>query len=308
MGTGLVRRSSAARFHPPEERDLVRGIAYFRHGPPAGTEAGPPPRRPTRSAWAHWRTALPWTLFALGLFLIPALVHEGAGFWGAGVCHRITERSFVVGGVQLPLCARCSGIFISFLVTVVVSFLRGRRRPADLPPVGVTVALFLFLVVVGLDGLNSYLALFPVLPHLYPPGNTLRLLTGSLEGIALAAFLTPILHMTLWREPQEVRSIPNFRELGLVVLAAWAVGGLLLWHPPLLFYPLAVLSLAGLFVALSTVNTLLVALVARRVGRVVQWNEALTLFGWGCVLAMLEAAAMAWVRYLLIGSFALSMG
>jgi uncharacterized membrane protein len=308
MDTGLVQGSIENGANPPEGSRVVRGIVFNHNGSPAGVGAPPPADRRVSHGWANWRWTLPLALLALGLVLVPAIAHEGPGFWGAGVCHRIVERSFVVAGVQLPLCARCTGVFIAFLTTVVVCFLRGRRRPADLPPPGVTVALFMFLVIVGVDGLNSYLALFPALPHLYEPSNTLRLLTGSLEGVALASFLQPILHMTLWQKPQEVRSIPNFRELGLVVLASWGVGLLALWHPPFSLYPLTVLSLAGLFVALSTVNTLLVALVAGRVGRVIHWSEALALFGWGCVVAMLEIAAMAWFRYWLIGSFSLSLG
>ena len=29
------------------------------------------------------------------------------------ICHQITERSFAYGGVQLPVCARCFGLYLS---------------------------------------------------------------------------------------------------------------------------------------------------------------------------------------------------
>ncbi len=253
------------------------------------------------------RILLPLGLLFAGWVLFPLLAGEGLGFWGAGVCHRIVERSFVVDGEQLPLCVRCTGIYLGFLSTVVVSFLRGRRRPAGLPPLGITILLGLFLAAVGLDGLNSYMALFPGLPHLYEPHHALRLLTGTLEGVALAAFLWPVLHASLWQTPQEQRSIPNLRELGLVLLVALGLGALAYWHPPLSFYPLALLSLAGIFLAMGTLGTMLVAVIAGRLGKVTTWGQALCLFAWGSLVALLEMAALSWVRYALLGSFSFSL-
>lgn len=36
-------------------------------------------------------------------------------------CHQMPERSFFVGGYQLPLCARCTGIVIGHVAGIVVS-------------------------------------------------------------------------------------------------------------------------------------------------------------------------------------------
>ncbi len=253
--------------------------------------------------WSAW--IIPLGLFCLGLLVFPFLAGEGPGFWGAGVCHRIAERSFIIAGQQLPLCARCTGVYIGFLSAIVVSFLRGRRRPAGLPPIGIVFTLILFLVAVGIDGINSYLAFFPNLPHLYEPHNTLRIVTGTLEGIALAGFILPSVHMTLWETPQEVRAIPNLRELGFIMLGAGAVDLLLLWHPTLSLYPALLVSLLGLFLAMGMINALLVAVVSRRAGRVASWSEAAAILAWGGVLATLEMAGMAWLRFFLTGSFSL---
>jgi len=274
-------------------------------GKPTPTAAYVRVDRPPRGAFLRW--LVPLALLLLGLVLFPLLTHEGIGVWGAGMCHRIVERSFVVGGVQLPLCARCTGIYLAFLTTVAVCVARGRRRPANLPPRGITLLLIGFLLLVGVDGVNSYLSLLPMLPHLYEPHNTLRLLTGTLEGIALAGLLWPVLHMSLWAVPEETRSIPNLRELGLIVLAALALDGLVLWHPPASLYPLAVLSVAGLLVALGIVFTLLVAAAARKAGRVTSWREVGNLLAWGALLALAAMAAFAGGRYLLIGSFTFSL-
>jgi len=60
--------------------------------------------------------------------------------------------------------------------------------------------LVLFVVAMGFDGVNSYLTLLPILPHLYEPHNWLRLTTGTLEGIALAAVVLPVFNQTMWAD------------------------------------------------------------------------------------------------------------
>jgi len=274
--------------------------------PDPGADPGLSPQDEQRSPGAPCLWLVPLALSVLLFFLLPWLTHTGLAFWGAGPCHRISERSYLIAGRQLPLCVRCTGLYLGYLTTMVFSFLRGRRRPAGLPPPAILGALGLFILLVGVDGLNSYLSLLS-LPHLYEPHNTLRLLTGTLEGIALAGVFLPMLHVTLWQQPQEVRSIPNWREMGLLLLAAAGVALLALWHPRLSFCPLTLLSIAGLLVALGVLNTLLVGLVARRIGRSSRWSQVLTLFYWGTLLALLELAALAWLRFSLTGSFSISL-
>ncbi len=167
--------------------------------------------------------------------------------------------------------------------------------------------LLLFLLIVGVDGINSYFSLFPALPHLYEPHNALRLLTGTLEGIALAGLLLPLLHMTLWENPQDVRSFPSLGELGLVLLVAGLVDLLVIWQPGPSFYPLALLSLAGLVLALGITTTPLVAVLTRRAGTLTRWSQAVTFLGWGMLLSLLAMAAVAWIRYLITGAFYFSL-
>ena len=39
-------------------------------------------------------------------------------------CHQMPERSFFIGGYQLPLCARCTGILAGHVIGMVVSLFR----------------------------------------------------------------------------------------------------------------------------------------------------------------------------------------
>lgn len=47
---------------------------------------------------------------------------------GSLVCHQLPERSFHVAGVQLPVCARCTGLYASALVGALAWLMRANRR------------------------------------------------------------------------------------------------------------------------------------------------------------------------------------
>ena len=78
----------------------------------------------------------------------------------------------------------------------------------------------------ALDGLNSFLALMG-LPHLYAPSNLLRLITGALEGITIAAILLPAINITLWRAP--IRDAQRHGRSRLLLAARSAPAWLSWW-------------------------------------------------------------------------------
>ena len=36
-------------------------------------------------------------------------------------CHQMPERSFFIGGYQFPLCARCTGIAVGHILSIIIS-------------------------------------------------------------------------------------------------------------------------------------------------------------------------------------------
>jgi uncharacterized membrane protein len=59
---------------------------------------------------------------------LPAAISAIAYAVGSLVCHQIPERSFHLAGVQLPVCARCSGIYAGAAIASWVALLRPLRR------------------------------------------------------------------------------------------------------------------------------------------------------------------------------------
>ena len=57
----------------------------------------------------------------------------GAYAIGHLVCHQLPERSFYLGGVALPVCARCTGIYVAAAIAAVSAAAWGPASAADGP-------------------------------------------------------------------------------------------------------------------------------------------------------------------------------
>lgn len=215
---------------------------------------------------------------------------------GYAVCHQIPARSFYAGGRQLPLCARCTGTFLGTLLGFTSLMLLGKGRASYMPPPKVIVLLASFMMIWAIDGLNSYLALFTNMPHLYEPRNILRLATGTFHGLTLSIIIYPVFNFTLWKAPTARKVLEDFRELfGLVILAIFLI---LTVQAELdfLLYPLAILSAVAVLVLLTLVNTLIVLVATRQEGQAVTPGDALLPLWLGFFASLLEIGVIDLLR------------
>ena len=231
--------------------------------------------------------------------MLLSFVFDVLRFLGGGVCHQLPDRSLQVAGQALPLCARCSGTYLGAVIGLLAVLLPGRGRASLLPRWPALATLGAFLTAWGIDGLNSYLTFFPEIPHLYPPTNTLRLLTGALEGLALSLLLWPVAGFTLWRRPRE-EPITSVRELVAPVASTVAVVGLLSLEMPGLLLAAGVLSILGLLSIFALLNALLLIVVTRREGRFDNGLQTLPLLASTFLLGAAELALLSTLRHWLL--------
>ncbi len=211
---------------------------------------------------------------------------------GYAICHQMSEHSYHLGGRQLPLCARCTGIYLGALGGLLMLPALGKGRVARLPSLKLLTILVGFTILFAIDGLNSYLAFFPHAPHLYEPRNIFRLITGTFHGLALIIIVFPILNFTLWREAEEESSVDSFAEF--LPFAGLAIFIVLIVHmgAPFFFYPLAIVSTLGVIVLVTILNLLIVLVATRREASAVVLSDV-TFPALGAVLlTLLELGAM----------------
>lgn len=220
---------------------------------------------------------------------------------GYGICPQRVSHSYFLAGQQLPVEARMMGMFVGFLLSVMVFAGLGRFRAKRLPTWPYLLVLTVFGASMAFDGLNA--TVYDLgLPHLYAPLNSVRLITGLLMGAAMAGLLWPILNMTVWRHAPNVPVIDRPWHLALLLLPLGLFAAVILVGVDWLLYPVSLLTTVGQVTLLATLGTVIATAVLRRDGRATSaWDLAPSVVA-GLALAALLLAAMAAMRYAVLGT------
>lgn len=96
------------------------------------------------------------------------------------VCHQRPERSFTLGGASLPVCARCTGLYVGALVAGGLLLVRGRTHGGD-PATDASRG----RAVLGLGLLPNLLTLVAEWSTGSAPSNALRAAAGAALGLAV---------------------------------------------------------------------------------------------------------------------------
>jgi uncharacterized membrane protein len=219
---------------------------------------------------------------------------------GYGLCHQLPERSFFGGGVQVPVCARDTGIYFGVLISfAIIAALHRGVRPRGMPTRAGWVMIVLMIGTMALDGGTEYAGLRGTT-------NELRLITGLLSGFAIGALITPMVNDELWRTSSGERVLSTPWRMALWLAAVPVSYAIVYWGLPYLgaAYPLLVaVAIVATLVLVNLVMVCVLPVFERRAVRVVDaWAPALValllsfLEIWGS--GMLRSATVALARLL----------
>jgi uncharacterized membrane protein len=238
---------------------------------------------------------------SLWAFFTPHGVDGKLGAVGYAVCHQIDSHTLSVGGRLLPLCARCTGMYLGALAALMVLAPHDKRGGS--PSKAKLVVLAVLFLVFVVDGVNSSLALISVEAPLYPPSNLLRLVTGLMMGIILANLLIPLWNQSLWIEKDVRPVLGTWKRFLLLIVCEVAVGILVWFDIPWLYYPIGVLSTGTIFLILGMVYSLLWSIILNKENTLKKFNDGLLFFLLGLICAWLQIGLMDLVRFSLTGTW-----
>jgi uncharacterized membrane protein len=267
-----------------------------------------PTLRIDRILWKGGISLFAIILLVIWLFFTPPGLLGKADAVGYAVCHRIDARSFHLDSRQMPLCARCSGQYLGAVLGLAYQAVVGRRRVGR-PSWGIILVLATFLVAYGVDGVNSYFHLpplmsaFPDLPRLYEPSNTLRLLTGTGIGLGIAVALFPAFNSTVWKDTDPRPAINGWRSFGILVGVAFILDLLVLTENSVVLITLALVSAAGVIILLTMVYTIVLLMLFHQENRVLGFSQALIPLVGGFCIAIMQIALIDALRYLITHSW-----
>lgn len=244
----------------------------------------------------------------VGLFLVVSLLFLGwlsyappgllgkADALGYAVCHRLDARSFHLGERQLPLCARCSGMYLGAVLGLVFQAVLAPRKSGS-PPVKVIVVFILFFLGFAIDGSNSFLSLILGKGPLYEPSNTLRLFTGTGMGLGIAAVLYPALGQTIWQQSTPQPALVNLRITLLMVLIALGLDLLVLSELAVVLFALALISAAGVLLLLTLIYTMMLVIIFHQENHFSFLYQLWPAFLGGLLAALTQVFASDIIRY-----------
>jgi uncharacterized membrane protein len=131
------------------------------------------------AAAAAWAAALPLATYASARLGGENLAYPFAlavYALGSVVCHQRPERSFEAWGSQLPVCARCAGIYFGAALAALVSLAPDLRMPARWFRAALLAASVPTLATLSYEWFTGDM-----------PANALRAATGSAFGAVVAA-------------------------------------------------------------------------------------------------------------------------
>jgi uncharacterized membrane protein len=253
----------------------------------------------------YWKALV---ILAFVLILVAWLLNTPPGLLGKAdavgyaVCHRIDLRTFHMGDRQMSLCSRCSGMYLGAMLGLIYQGVIGRRR-SGIPSWKILVPISIFALFFIIDGVNSFLSFFPRAPGLYEPNNTLRLITGTGMGLAIAIALYPAFNSTVWRLVDPRPALLNLKSFILLVLFAAALNVLILQNIPIVLYILSLISAAGVLVLLTLVYTMLLMMVFKVENGYNQVSQMVYTLVGGLTVALIQIGLLDYLRFLFTGTW-----
>lgn len=132
-----------------------------------------------------------WLAIIMFAPLLPVPLAGIAYLAGSLICHQLPERSFHIGAAQLPVCARCLGIYVGLGGTLMFRVL-GSRVPGSIVP-GSRFALIAGAMPTAVTVALEWLGI-------WQPSNLARALSGVPLG-AVVAFVVVGAVATLHYDP-----------------------------------------------------------------------------------------------------------
>jgi uncharacterized membrane protein len=220
---------------------------------------------------------------------------------GYSVCEQNPTHSLIFNGRVLPLCSRCTGMYLGTFISMIFLLPRGRAMRA--PSTAKMIVLGLFALAFIVDGVNSLVATLAPNYALYPPENTLRFITGMGMGLVIGNVILPLWNQTFWADGKDEALLFSWIQFGGLIAVETLAAVLVLTKIEWIYFPAAILSTGMIPVLITMIYTLLGMVVFKRENQVHCWKEAIYAIGIGAIFALIQIGLLDLVRYSLSGTW-----
>jgi len=240
-------------------------------------------------------------LFTTWMLSTPSGINNKIWAVAYSVCEQNPVHTLDFNGRLLPLCSRCTGMYLGTFITMLFLLPRGRAKKA--PSLAKMILLGLFVLAFVVDGVNSLVA--TIFPHfaLYIPENSLRMITGMGMGTAIGNVILPLWNQTFWAEGKDEVLLSSWARFGALLAAETLAVVLVLSKTAWIYFPTVLLSTGMIPVLITMIYTLLWMVFFKHENQVHNWREAFYFVGIGAICAIVQIGLLDVIRYSLSGTW-----
>ena len=232
-------------------------------------------------------------------FHTPHGLYEKAFTVGSSVCHQIPSHSYEVSGIQFPLCARCSGLYLGSFIGLAYYLTQGRKKA--LPTKGFSLLLLIFFLIWAGDGVNSFTTDFLNKTILYETTNTTRLITGFGMGLVMSTALVTLFNLTVWQDGKNQPLLHNLLQVVAYTVASGIIALILLSADAIYFQFLAYISIATVMIIITLLYAIFWMILLKKENSFAKWSSLGLFLTAGFASALLQITLLTMLRQWAIG-------
>lgn len=215
-------------------------------------------------------------------------------FLGGGLCHQSIERTFKIDGLHMPVCSRCTGIYLGIILSLLTLVLLERRIKGEFPSLKMVLVCVGVFLLMGVDVVLSTL-------NLVRSSNTIRLVTGFMTGWFMVLLLFPLANNVMFKRFIKKNYLDSRRRFLIWVAAGAGLAALFIftYEYTLIFW--SIMSILGLVAFVTLVLFILFfALNRKLLGGIDSWGKYLAALAVGIITAAALLSLFSYLRRFLI--------
>ncbi len=141
-----------------------------------------------------------------------SILFDILAFFGGGLCHQRIDRSFNSGTFNMPVCSRCTGIYLGIFLSLLALILIERRVKGEFPSLKIVLVSVGAFLLMGLEVVLSTLGFIQ-------SNNIIRMSTGFLMGWCMVLLLLPLANNSMFKKYLRKNYLDSPKKFWIWILA-----------------------------------------------------------------------------------------
>ena len=215
-------------------------------------------------------------------------------FLGGGLCHQEVERTFSIDSLNMPVCSRCTGIYLGILLSLLALILIERKIKGEFPSLKIVLISVGVFLVMGLDVVLSTIGLIR-------SSNIIRMVTGFMTGWFIVLLLFPLANNSMFKRFVRKSYLDDWKKFIIWIIAGIVGMILFIFTYQYAFIFWSTLEILGLITFITLILFIIFFSLNRKLlGSIDTWKKYLAAIAVGVVSSAALLSLFSYLRRFLI--------